>query len=294
MSELSLFKGNALANSDLFKSLQQVDDNLLSGASDYTSRRISIKGGKFREIVNGDQVNVSKDDSMEIVIVNAATISRTYYEGSYDPSNVTPPACWSHDSKTPAPEVENPKCSNCQQCPMNVKGSGQGETRACKFGQRIAIAPAHDMNNVYQLSLPATSIFGDSKDGNMPMQAYAKFLKAHNTPAIAVVTEMYFDEKSDVPKLFFKPARPLTEEELQKAIELKNSEDAERAITLTVSQTDKVESKALPKKQPVEEPKAEVAEPEEVVEEPKKTVAKKQKTETVDEDLSSILDEWDD
>ena len=287
---MAIFKGNALANSDLFKSLQQVDDNLLSGASDYTSRRISIKGGKFREIVNGDQVNVSKEDNMEIVIVNAATLSRTYYEGSYDPSNVAPPACWSHDTKVPAPEVENPKASNCQQCPMNVKGSGQGETRACKFQQRLAITPANDLKNVFQLSLPATSIFGDSKDGNMPMQAYAKFLKAHSTPAIAIVTDMYFDEKSDVPKLFFKPARPLEENELQQVIELKDTEEATRAITFTVSQTDKVD-----KKQPVKaSAPVEEATQEEVPEPTKNVATKKAKKEVTNVDLSNIIDEWDD
>lgn len=287
MSDMSIFKGNALANSDLFKSIQQVDDNLLSGASDFTSRRISIKGSKFREIVNGDQVNVSKDDSMNIVIVNAAPISRTYYEGSYDPSNVAPPACWSHDSKVPAPEVDSPKASNCQQCPMNVKGSGQGETRACKFQQRLAIAPESDMNNVYQLALPATSIFGDSKDGNMPMQAYAKFLKAHSTPAIAVVTEMYFDEHSDVPKLFFKPSRPLSEEELHQMVELKDSEEATRAVTFTVAQTDKVKEKPAPA------PKVEAV-AEEIPEPVKTATKKKPKQEDTVNDLGSIIDEWDD
>ncbi len=285
MSDMSIFKGNALANSDLFKNIQQVDDNLLSGASDFTSRRISIKGSKFREIVNGDQVNVSKDDSMNIVIVNAAPISRTYYEGSYDPSNVAPPVCWSHDSKVPAPEVDSPKASNCQQCPMNVKGSGQGETRACKFQQRLAIVPENDMNSVYQLALPATSIFGDSKDGNLPMQAYAKFLKAHSTPAIAVVTEMYFDEHSDIPKLFFKPARPLSEEELHQMVELKDSKEATRAVTFTVAQTDRVKDKPAPKAQAVAEE----------VPEPVKTETKrKPKQEESIPDLGSIIDEWDD
>lgn len=304
MSELSLFSGNQLVNSELFKSLQEVNDNLLSGASSVATRRISIRGSKFREIVNGDQVNVSKESTMNIVIVNAAPVSRVYYEGAYDPNTVTPPTCWSADTRTPAEEVpvESRQASRCAECPMNIKGSGQGETRACKFGQRIAIASESDLDTVFQLQLPATSIFGEAKGNLMPMQAYAKFLHAHNTPAIAIVTEMSFDEDSDVPKLYFKPVRPLEESELTKAVELKDSEASERAITMYVHQTDGVKSEAKPEAKVEEseakvdaraEAKAEEAEPEE---EPTKVAGagKRKSKEVSDNDLSSIMDEWDD
>ena len=76
----------------------------------------------------------------------------------------------------------------------------------------------------------------------MGMQAYAKYLKAHKTPSIAVVTQITFDENSATPKLLFKAVRPLSEEELQQAVASKDSEDAIKAITLTVSQTDKVQA----------------------------------------------------
>ena len=75
------------------------------------------------------------------------------------------------------------------------------------------------------------------------MQAYAQYLRAHKTPSIAVVTQMYFDENSDTPRLFFKPVRPLEEAELEQAIKARDSEDAIRAITLTVAQTDGVQEK---------------------------------------------------
>ena len=168
-------------------------------------------------------------------------------------------------------------------CPQNVKGSGAGKGRACRFSQRLAIAFPQKMDEVYQLQLPATSIFSDTESGKMPMQAYAKFLQANNTPAIAIVTEMYFDENSEVPKLFFKPVRPLTEEELEKAVEMREHQDTKRAVTMTVAQTDgvqKLEVKEAPKpaRKPranaiaVEEPEpeVEVEAAEEVVSEPKK------------------------
>ena len=45
-------------------------------------------------------------------------------------------------------------------------------------------------DNVYQLNLPATSVFGDADGQKMPLQAYGRYLKAHNTHVISVVTEM--------------------------------------------------------------------------------------------------------
>src|SRR6056300_1029078 len=244
MSDMALFEGNSLVSSDLFKSLQDVDDNLAGGSSGSGPRRISIRGGRFREMVGGEQVNVKSDGFLNVVIVNAAKISRTYYAGQYDPENPSGPSCWSPDTQAPDPNVpsDTRQASKCMDCPQNIKGSGQGESRACRFGQRIAVALEGQMDTVYQFQLPATSIFGDAKDGKMGMQAYAKYLRAHKTPSIAVVTQITFDENSATPKLLFKAVRPLSEEELQQAVASKDSEDAIKAITLTVSQTDKVQA----------------------------------------------------
>jgi len=299
MSELSIFENKELASSDLFKSLQGVNDNLLSGSGGggAQNRRISIKGGKFRMMVNGEQVSVSKDDKMNVVIVDAAHLARTYYEGEYDPNKVVPPTCWSNDTQTPAKEVADGKQSDrCMDCKQNVKGSGQGNSRACRYSQRLAVVIEGELEQVYQLQLPATSIFGDPKEngGKMMLQSYAKYLQAHNTPAIAIVTEMSFDENSETPKLSFKPIRPLEESELQTVVALKETPEVQRAITMTVSQTDGVIAKSeAPKALFADAPaKAEVKEE---VEEPKKVVKKSAPKPTEDnEELSDIVANWDD
>jgi len=293
MTDMTLFKGNALVNSDLFKSLQDMNKTLAGGAGG--GKRISIKGMRFREFVGGEQVNVSKEDWLNFVVVNAAPISRTYYEGTYDPNNTAAPTCWSTDTQAPSKDVpaEQRMASKCADCKMNIKGSGQGDSRACRFNQRLAITLEGKPDEVYQLQLPATSVFGEAKDGKMPMQAYAKFLNSHNTPIIAVVTQAYFDANAETPKLFFKPVRPLTEEELQAAVNVKDSEAAIKAITLTVSQTDNVQKK----EKVAEKPKAAkppVEDDEEVIEEPKKTTAKKTAPVVEESDLASIVDNWDD
>ena len=140
------------------------------------------------------------------------------------------------------------------------------------------------------------------------MQAYARFLTAHNTPAQAIVTQMYFDDGASTPKLFFKAVRPLEEQELIKVVELRDTEESKDAITMTVSQTDGVAAKAQPKpalfadKPAEKKPEPKAAEPttsepveDEAIEEPKKVATKKTAAPTVDDDdLSSIIDDWDD
>ena len=292
MSDMTLFEGNSLVSSDLFKKLQETDDNLTGGSGGIKSHRISLRGGRFRELVNGEQVNVKSDGFINVVVINAAKLSRTYYKGAYDAENPSAPTCWSPDTQTPSADVpkDQIQASRCMDCPQNIKGSGQGESRACRFSQRLAILLEGQMGTVYQLQLPATSIFGEARDGNMGMQAYAKYLKAHKTPSIAVVTQMSFDENSDTPKLFFKAVRPLNEDELNQAVSMKDSEDAIKAITLTVSQTDGVQAK---RDGAVQEDEVDIREP---VPAPKKVAKKKEVAAPSDEeaDLASIVDDWDD
>jgi hypothetical protein len=161
MSDMTLFEGgNSLANSDLFKQLQDTDDNLSGGTGGGGARRISLRGGRFREMVGGEQVNVKSDGFLNVVILNAAKLSRTYYSGAYDAENPSAPTCWSADTQAPASEVpaDQRQASRCMDCPQNIKGSGQGESRACRFNQRIAVFLEGNMDEVYQLQLPATSI----------------------------------------------------------------------------------------------------------------------------------------
>lgn len=135
----------------------------------------------------------------------------------------------------------------------------------------------------------------------MPLQAYGRHLKAYNTPAISIVTEMRFDTASPTPKLVFKPVRELEEHELEVAVEMQKHDDTIRAISMNVSQLDgvipapKVEAKAAPAvTRPA--PKPEKVEAEEVVEEPKKVVKKTAAAPAPEAkgDLSSVVDEWDD
>lgn len=299
MSDLELFKGNSLVSGDLLKSLLDMNKKM-AGGTGAAGKRISIRGGKFRMMVDGEQVAVKKGDTLNVVIVNAADISRTYYEGTFDPENPSAPTCWSTDTRRPSEDVpEDQRQSDaCATCPMNVKGSGQGDSRACRFSQRLAVVLEGELDKVYQLQIPATSLFGEAKGNDMGLQAYIKFLSAHNTPAIAVMTELRFDEDSTAPKLYFRPVRGLDEDELREVLEVRESDDAKRAIDLTVSQTDKVEPKSEPAKvrrKATQKPKVDEVKDEGDEEPEVKTKAEKPKVEEKGSSkLASILDDWDD
>ena len=197
--------------------------------------RISLNGNKFTQYEDGKRTPVA-DDSINVVIVSSAPVSRTYYKGEYDPDRTSPPTCWSATNASPSPDVppEQRQSIRCLDCVHNHKGSGSGGGRAGRFVMRLAIALEDDLDKIHQLQLPATSVFGDAKNGNMPMQAYSRHLRTHKTPAISVVTNVYFDADSYAPKLFFKPIRPLEENELGLAHELASQQQTTEAISMSM------------------------------------------------------------
>jgi hypothetical protein len=153
---------------------------------------------------------------------------------------------------------------------------------------------------VYQITLPSTSVFGDAEGKKMPLQAYGRHLKAYNTPAISIVTEMRFDIDSATPKLVFSPVRALEQDELAIAVKLQNHPDTIKAITMNVSQMDGViPAPALfaeePKQAPAPAPVAKAAKVEvEEIEEPIKVTKKAAIAAEPKSELSDIVGDWDD
>ena len=299
MSELTIFSQNLPAH---LRSLQLDDTTKAIMGGGPTSKRISIKGGVFRMIVGGEEVAKNEERSMNVIIVAAAPkVSRTYYEGTYEEGVKMAPVCWSSTGDKPETEVKTPQSSACATCPQNVKGSGPGDSRACRFSQRLAVVLENDIEgSVYQLSLPSASIFGKGDVGKWPLQTYAQMIASKGVPITSVVTEMRFNTDAATPRLTFKPVRFLENDEFMTAMEQGKTIDAARAITMTVPQADGVESSTPALK--LEKPKAvaapKVEEPEEVEaveEEPKKVSTKKAQEEPAPKkDVSKLLSEWDD
>ena len=194
------------------------------------TKRISIRNRQF------DGLPEMAKDSVNVIVVGIAYMSRIYYADDYNPSKVALPTCWSSDTDSPATDVpvEQRQAGRCLDCVNNIKGSGKGQSRACRFVQRLAVVTEDDLETVYQLQLPSNSIFGDAVGVNMPLQAYARYLEAQNTPIVAVITKVFFDPSSDIPKLFFRPIRPLEEQEYEAVQKMMKHPDTMKAITFSV------------------------------------------------------------
>lgn len=293
MSAMTLFENKNLDLSVLEGFEDSLSNNITGGSTGPVSRKIGIKAGTFRQIVNGKEVENIEDRFLNTVIVSAAPVHKIFYADKYEEGKIIRPTCWSSNTQTPDADVpEDQKQSDrCMDCPQHVKGSGGGESRACKSRQKIAVLLDGEIQKkeVYEIDLPGQSVFGDGTKNKMPLHAYGRHLKAHNTPVVAVVTEIRFDTESSSPKLVFKAVRPLEQAELVAAVEASKSEEAKKATALSIAPAKKEDATTATKKLA-----APTKEDDEEVEEPKK-VAKKATAEVKPKsDLDDIVGEWDD
>ena len=302
MSNVALFTGSNVPAFAKKGELSDLAKSLAGGAGGGGGKRISIKGGVFRLLVDGKEVASIDERYLDVVIVNAAPkIGRTWYAKAYDGDTPAGPDCWSADGEKPDASAANPQSDRCATCEKNTKGSGMGESRACRFSQRLAVVLANDLEgHVMQLQLPATSIFGKEEGDKRPLQAYARYIVANQASPEMMVTRMQFDTKAEAPKLFFKPVRWLTEDEYEVAERQGQTDDAKRAITMTVAKMDKVaepaplalegakpKAKAAPKDEPV-------AEEEENAPPTKRKSKSDEPAATGKPSLAKLAAEWDD
>lgn len=257
MSNVALFNPSQLP---AFARTGELSDvaKALAGGGGNGGKRISIKGGVFRLMVNGKEVTAIDERYLDVVIVKAAPkVARTFFLEQYDSDKPAAPDCWSNDGDTPDAKSRNPQAKTCASCPQNIAGSGNGQSRACRYQQRLAVVLANDVDGeVMQLALPATSIFGKEEGENRPLQAYARWLVAQSVDPSMVVTRMKFDTKSESPKLFFKAMRWLTDEEYASAQEQGNKPESAQAVLLNVAAVDTKPADALEGQAPKAKAKA--------------------------------------
>lgn len=258
MSNITLFNSSNVPAFARNNELSDTAKALTGGGTGASTKRISIKGGVFRLVAGGKEITSIEDRHLDVVIVRAAPkVSRIFYAGAYDADKIVRPECWSNDGEKPDASLESPQNSTCMGCPQNEAGSGMGNSRACRFQQRLAVVLANDLEgSVLQLTLPATSIFGKEDGDKRPLQAFARYLAAQTPPVNPeqIITRMKFDTKAESPKLFFQPVRWLTDDEYPAVVAQSESDDAKKAVTLTVAQADGV--KAAPMAIPGAAPKA--------------------------------------
>ena len=239
MSDVTLFQsGNTLPAHLRRGQLSGLTKSLMGGGN---NKRISIDNNVFTMMVGGKSVAVNEDRAMNIIIVRAAeNNARTYYGGQYEKGVKSRPLCWSDDASKPNDKAEKPQHKTCNGCPQDVKGSGQGDSRACRYSRRLAVLLASDIDgDIYAMNINASSLFGQGEGRKMGLQQYARFLGGHGIEVNAVVTEMRFDTSANM-KLVFSAVRPLEEAEWEKVAARIEDQAAIDATTMTVADIDGV------------------------------------------------------
>lgn len=281
---------NIVLNQDLPDFLQQAGVSELTKqlAGNSGVKRIVPKNGSFKLMVKGEEMGKIKGD-LNVIIVNAAPkVGRIFYAKQWTPdAEPTAPDCFSNDGNAPDSKAGNPQARSCNDCPQNVKGSGQGQSKACRYSRRIAVLLEQDFGTslegeVYQMNLASKSLFGDSVGDCMTFENYTKYLNSNGKSIDYVVTRISFNEENDNQSVLFNPTRYINRTEHTVANNVANTEQTKALIVMTPSQADGVT------KQPALAAPAKAEEPE-----PTKRASKKNDADPAPKkNLADVVSAW--
>ena len=266
-------------------------------------KRIVPKNGIFRKVVGGEEMGKVKGD-LNVVVVNASPkVGRIFYAKQWSPeSEPTAPDCFSNDGNVPDEGSVNKQSDRCDSCEQNVKGSGMGNSKACRYSRRIAVVLEEDFGtslegSVYQMNLASKSLFGDSVgDNTHPFETYTKYLANNGKSLDYVVTQLSFNEDNDNQSILFTPVRYINKAIYAVTSVAATSPEAQKMVVMTPYQADasgRAPKLEAPKAEPV---KAEAPTDDDAVEAPKKRESKKtvEATPTPKKSLDSVVAAWTD
>lgn len=166
-----------------------------------------IKGrpGKGFTFPDGTEV-----ESLSVVIVDFLAMN-AYYDRPYDPSNLTPPACYAigeaPEALVPAENSPDQQASSCAGCANNVFESGVGKGKACRNGRILAVMVPEavddpDAAEIFKLNVAPSSL--KSFDNFV-----ASLANKHKTIPIGVVARVDMDPNVTYIKMGFSLERAL-------------------------------------------------------------------------------------
>ena len=293
-----------MSNITLFN--QDTPDFLLNaGVSELTKqlagrprvKRIVPKNGIFRKVVGGDEMGKIKGN-LNVVIINAAPhVGRIFYAKAWSPdAEPTAPDCFSNDGRAPDKSVAEPPADRCDSCPNNIKGSGMGNSKACRYSRRIALMLLDDFGtplegDVYQMNLPSKSLFGDNVGDRFTFENYSKYLLNNGKSVDWFVTEISFNEDNDNQSVLFEPVGHINRTIYEVIRPAQERDDVKKMVVMTPYQAD-VSGRSLPA--PKEEKFETVAAS--AVPEPKKRESKKaaEPAPEAKKSLDDIVKAWSD
>ena len=206
---------------------RSIVDRAVTGLGFARHPMISRAGNRFTLVdVAGNERPATLMDQqgriyIDLVIFDASPHpNRMFFEGIYDPSQGTPPDCFSDNGIGPSTQSRNPQSATCATCPNAVWGSKvtpQGkQVPACQTGKKLAVLVVGDPSGMaYEFRVPPGSF--NVQPGADPQEGgwtwYVKALKGHNMELFDVVTRVTFVPNT-MGQLVFKPLTQIPPEQI--------------------------------------------------------------------------------
>ena len=289
----------ALLNQDLPDFLQTAGVSELTKqlAGKTGAKRIVPKNGIFRKMVGSEEMGKVKGN-LDVIVVNASPkVGRIFYAKAWTPdADPSAPDCFSNDGISPDAGAASPQSSRCDSCAQNIKGSGQGTSKACRYSRRIAVNLVEDFGTslegeVYQLNLASKSLFGEGAgDNTHTFENYTKYLANNGKSLDYVVTQLSFNENNDNQSILFTPVRFINKQEYAVTSEVAKKPEVQKLVVMTPYQAEQAGKPALAAPAP-QAPKAEDAVAEPVKRESTKAAAP---TPTAKKGLDDVVKAWTD
>jgi len=260
-------------------------------------KRIVPKNGIFRKTVGGEEMGKVKGNLSAIIVNASPHVGRIFYAKQWSPdAEPTAPDCFSNDGRAPDAGSANPQASSCDNCQQNIKGSGMGNSKACRYSRRIALVLEEDFGTslegeVYQMNLASKSLFGEGAgDNTHTFENYSKYLSNNGKSLDYVVTQISFNEENDNQSVLFTPTGYINKAQYAVTSEVAKKPEVLKMVVMTPYQAD------MAGKPKLEAPAPKAAAPvaESPIEEPTKREKKVEPKPTVKKDLDSVVKAWSD
>ena len=242
------------------------EDDLSAGVSSGFGI-ISYRGKVWRTKFRGEEISLMREDgdgpraSIEVVILKAANhLAKIFYRDGYKEGSTESPDCFSTNGLTPDVNSKAKQANTCAACPMNAWGSritpAGKPGKACSDSKRTVVVPLADMDNEVfggpmLLRIPAASL--------QYLAQYGQKMGALGYPYYAIGTRISFDVKEAFPKFVFSAIRPLTDEEADRVLALREDPRVARILSESEISSEPVAAPAVASA--FEQPVAKVAPP---------------------------------
>lgn len=212
MSQMIPFQQAALP-AHLQQAAGGAQDNLIAASGTGGGQQvdhISIKGGRFHIVRNGQQPVTLQLFALQVIILHANPgVTKAFFEGAWNPdAEAEAPICSSDDGVVPRADADKPQCNTCAACPQNQFGSKINpqtgkQGKACMDKKTVAVVtPGEVDGEVLRLQIPADS-----------MKEFGPYLRNLPVKYCYVVTEISFDTSVSYPRLKFKPIGYVSEQD---------------------------------------------------------------------------------